>query len=100
VKYNKEMNKETKITLDGLTRYAVINMFLEGMNPIVIRQITGMKDINLNYCQREAWKTSKNKIQLNRYVNSKIRGVYIYDDLYLGKVTNKGLGCCYGTDKF
>lgn len=91
VKYNKKMNKETKITLDGLARYAVINMFLEGMNPIVIRQITGMKDINLNYCQKEAWKTSKNKIQLNRYVNSKIRGVHIYDDLYLGKVINKGM---------
>lgn len=79
-----KMNTETKITLDSLARYAVINMFLEGMNPIVIRQITGMRDINLNYCQREAWK--QNKVQLNRYVNSKIRGTYIYDDLYFGKV--------------
>ncbi len=59
MKYNKKMNKETKITLDGLARYAVINMFHEGVN---------------------------------RYVNSKIRGVHIYDDLYLSKVTNKGLG--------
>lgn len=80
-KCNKKMNSEVKITLDGLARYAVINMFLEGMNPIVIREITGMKDINLNYCQKEAWKINKNKIQLNRYVNSKIRGIHIYDDL-------------------
>lgn len=48
MKYNNKMNKETKNTLDGLARYAIINMFFEGMNPIVIRQITGMKDINLN----------------------------------------------------
>ena len=81
VKCNKKMNSEVKITLDGLARYAVINMFLEGINPIVIRELTGMKDINLNYCQKEAWKISKNKIQLNRYVNSKIRGIHIYDDL-------------------
>ena len=88
VKCNKKMNTETKITLDGLARYAVINMFLEGMNPIVIRQITGMRDINLNYCQREAWKVSKNKIQLNRYVNTKIRGIPVYDDLYVGRITS------------
>lgn len=63
-------------------------MFIEGMNPIIIRQISGMKDINLNYCQRQAWE--KNKIQLNGYVNSKIRGIDIYDDFGLYRAENKG----------
>ena len=83
VKYNKKVDSKAKITLDGLAKYAVINMFLEGMNPIVIGQISGMKEINLNYCQRQAWE--KNKIALNRYVNSKIRGIHIYDDFCLSK---------------
>ncbi len=83
-KYNKRINVEAKITLDGLAKYAVINMFLVGMNPIVIEQISGMKDMNLSYCQRQAWE--KNRVQLNRYVNSKIRGIDIYDNLGIGKI--------------
>lgn len=78
VKYNKRIGSKVKITLDGLAKYAVINMFIEGMNPIIIRQISGMKDINLNYCQRQAWENTK-KISMNSYVNSKIRRVEIYD---------------------
>ena len=81
-KYNKRINVEAKITLDGLAKYAFINMFQAGMNPIVIEQISGMKDINLSYCQRQAWE--KSKVQLNRYVNSKIRGIDIYDNLGKG----------------
>lgn len=87
IKYNKRINVEAKITLDGLAKYAVINMFLVGMNPIIIGQISGMKDINLNYCQRQAWE--KNRVQLNGYVNSKIRGINIYDNLGTGKTTIK-----------
>lgn len=81
-KYNKRINVEAKITLEGLAKYAVINMFLVGMNPIVIEQISGMKDISLSYCQRQAWE--KSKVQLNGYVNSKIRGIDIYDNLGKG----------------
>lgn len=88
VKYNKKINAKSKITLDGLAKFAVINMFYVGMNPIVIGQISGMKDINLNYCQRQAWE--KNKIQLNGYVNSKIRGIDIYDGFGLYRADNKG----------
>ena len=58
-KYNKRINVDAKITLDGLVKYAVINMFLVGMNPIVIEQISRMKDINLSYCQGQAWEKAK-----------------------------------------
>lgn len=84
-RYHKRINADEKITLDGLAKYAVINMFLVGMNPIIIEQISGMKDINLSYCQRQAWE--KNRVQLNGYVNSKIRGIGIFDSL--GKIINQ-----------
>lgn len=87
IRCNKRIQAEAKITLDGLAKYAVINMFLSGMNPIVIEQISGMKDINLSYCQRQAWE--KNKVQLNRYINSKIRGIDIFDNLGLGKISEE-----------
>lgn len=75
--FNKMQDKGRKITLDGLAKYAVINMFFKGMDPIVIRQVTGMKDVVLKYCQQEAWK--KRKPALKTYVNSKFRSIGTYD---------------------
>lgn len=76
--YNARLSKKTKITLDGLSKYAVINMFLAGMNPIVIEKISGMKEVNLKYCQRMAWEMTKPR--LNSYVNSMLRGIKNFDD--------------------
>lgn len=76
--FNKMQDKGEKITLDGLAKYAVINMFSKGMDPIVIRQVTGMRDVVLNYCQYEAWK--KRKQEPRSYVNSQFRSIDTYDD--------------------
>lgn len=76
--FNKMQDKGKRITLDGLAKYAVINMFFIGMDPIVIRQVTGMKDVVLKYCQQEAWK--KRKAELKTYVNSRFRSLDAYDD--------------------
>ncbi|MCI8992180.1 MAG: hypothetical protein HFG80_05550 [Eubacterium sp.] len=76
--FNKMQGGGRKITLDGLAKYAVINMFSIGMDPIVIRQVTGMKDVVLKYCQQEAWK--KRKREIRGYVNSKFRSINAYDD--------------------
>lgn len=75
--FNNMQEKGKKITLDGLAKYALINMFYIGMDPIVIRQVTGMKDVVLNYCQREAWK--KRQEELRTYVNSQFRSLKVYD---------------------
>ena len=53
-------------------------MFYIGMDPIVIGQVTGMKDVVLKYCQQEAWK--RRKEDLKTYVNSKFRSIVVYDD--------------------
>ena len=76
--FNKIQGTGKKITLDGLAKYAVINMFYIGMDPIVIRQVTGMKDVILKYCQQEAWK--KRKESLKNYVNSQFRCIKVYDN--------------------
>ncbi len=76
--FNKIQETGKKITLDGLAKYAVINMFYIGMDPIVIRQVTGMKDVILKYCQQEAWK--KRKESLKNYVNSQFRCIKVYDN--------------------
>lgn len=76
--FNKLQGEGRKITLDGLAKYAVINMFFIGMDPIVVRQVTGMKDVVLKYCQQEAWK--RRKSDLKTYVNSKFRSIGTYDD--------------------
>lgn len=76
--FNKMQGTGKKITLDGLAKYAVINMFYIGMDPIVIRQVTGMKDVILKYCQQEAWK--KRKASLKNYVNSQFRCISVYDN--------------------
>ncbi len=76
--FNKMQGNGRKITLDGLAKYAVINMFFIGMDPIVIRQVTGMKDVVLKYCQQEAWKRRKHV--LKSYVNSQFRSIDAYDD--------------------
>lgn len=67
-------------------------MFCAGMNPIVIEQISGMRDVNLSYCQRQAWE--KDRVQLRGYVNSKIRGVEIFDRL--GKIGSSNKMCYSG----
>lgn len=77
-KFNKMQGRGRKITLDGLAKFAVINMFYIGMDPIVIGQVTGMKDVVLKYCQQEAWK--RRKEDLKTYVNSKFRSIVVYDD--------------------
>lgn len=76
--FNKMQGRGRKITLDGLAKFAVINMFYIGMDPIVIGQVTGMKDVVLKYCQQEAWK--KRKEDLKTYVNSKFRSIVVYDN--------------------
>lgn len=75
---SKEIHAAKKITTTGLSKFAVVNMFLEGMNPITISQITGMKDVQLKYCQRVAYE--KTKGDTNRYINSKLRNIPTYDD--------------------
>lgn len=75
--FNKMQENGKKITLDGLAKYAVINMFSIGMDPIVIRQVTGMKDVVLKYCQQEAWK--RRKTVLKSYVNSQFRSIDAYN---------------------
>lgn len=76
--FNKIQETGKKITLDGLAKYAVINMFSIGMDPIVIRQVTGMKDVVLKYCQQEAWK--RRRKNLTNYVNSQFRSITAYDN--------------------
>lgn len=76
--FNKMQENGKKITLDGLAKYAVINMFSIGMDPIVIRQVTGMKDVVLKYCQQEAWK--RRRKNLTNYVNSQFRSITAYDN--------------------
>lgn len=76
--FNKMQETGKKITLDGLAKYAVINMFSIGMDPIVIRQVTGMKDVVLKYCQQEAWK--RRRKDLTNYVNSQFRSITAYDN--------------------
>lgn len=75
---SKEIHAAKKITTTGLSKFAVVNMFLEGMNPITISQITGVKDVQMKYCQRVAY--DKTKGDTNRYINSKLRNIPTYDD--------------------
>lgn len=75
---SKEIKSSKKITTTSLSKYAVINMFLEGINPITISQISGMKDVNLKYCQQVAYDRTRNNT--NRYINARIRNINTYDD--------------------
>lgn len=74
------VNANNKFTTTSFSKYAVIEMFVKGMNPLIISQISGMKDVNLKYCQYEANKRLNDEFNVNRYVNSKLRGISTYDD--------------------
>ena len=78
VNISREIKATSKITTTALSKYAVINMFLEGINPIIISKITGMKDVNLRYCQQIAYDMTR--LDSNRYINSKIRNIHTFDD--------------------
>lgn len=77
---NIKLKDSKKYTTTSFSKYAVIEMFVKGMNPIIISQISGMGDVNLKYCQNEANKRLNDVLNINRYVNSKIRDIATYDD--------------------
>ena len=67
-------------TLSGLSKYAVIRMFLKGMNPITIGSITGMQLVDLLYCQKRAEEIlSQNELN-SMHINSIMRSVAAYED--------------------
>ena len=66
------------LTTSSLTKYAIINLFEQGLNPTTISEITGAKSDVLEYCQMEA----ANNLQTisNRFINSKIRNIETFED--------------------
>ncbi|CQR54400.1 site-specific integrase [Paenibacillus riograndensis] len=71
----------THLTLSGLSKYAVTNMFIKGMNPITISNISGMKDVDLKNCQQAANRVLNSDNFGNSYINSNFRGMEFYEYL-------------------
>lgn len=75
----------TRITLTGISKYAIINMIKEGINKANIKLITGMQDVVVDDCERcfleQQFQKANDTIILNRDINKKIRGIEMYDKL-------------------
>jgi hypothetical protein len=71
-------------TLEGIAKFGIINQLEAGINPLIVKKITGAKDDVLNYCQEEAVQLiaggDYGKQALNRFINSRIRSVSAYED--------------------
>lgn len=78
----KKLHTTKKFTTTSLSKYAVIEMFIKGINPYIIGQISGMKDVNLKYCQTIANGKLYENYNSNRYINSKMRAIATYDDFH------------------
>lgn len=66
-------------TLTGFSKYAVINMLVEGLNPLAVREVSGVKDTDFKYCEVEAMKILQNE-GLSHHINSHIRDIETFDD--------------------
>ncbi|SFL20748.1 hypothetical protein SAMN03159341_1047 [Paenibacillus sp. 1_12] len=66
-------------TTTGLSKFAIINMILEGINQSTIIDITGVNEIIYRNCQETV--NGELKGNYNRYINYKLRAIQTYDIL-------------------
>jgi hypothetical protein len=64
---------------NGLVKYAIINMLLEGVSETIIKKFTGVGDTIYKSCWNHV--ESKMGLQLDRYIDAKIRNITIFDSL-------------------
>lgn len=81
-KYKNDNSLINKFTTTGLAKYAIIKMLEAGMNVPVIKIVSGMDDDVINDCTKKVYELDK-FIKLNRYINSKIRAIDVYDEMDL-----------------
>lgn len=78
---NADKNGLNRFTATGLAKYAICNMIKQGMNPSIIKLITGMDDIVIDYCIDEVFGLN-NRINLNQYINVKLRATNIFESIH------------------
>ncbi|OMD49474.1 hypothetical protein BSK56_08970 [Paenibacillus borealis] len=64
-------------TPTGISKYAVINMILKGVNQSVIIDLTGFKMETYMYCQQKV--DELKELNRNRYINHMIRGIATFE---------------------
>lgn len=71
--------KKACFTLSGFSKFGVINMLVEGLNPLTVKDVSGISDTNLKYCEKQAIFLLERE-NLNHHINAHIRGIRTFDD--------------------
>ncbi len=76
---NHDDDERNCFTQTGLQKYAIMKMILGGMNESVILDITNQGPEIYDYCQELV--NIDQKVNKNRYINHKIRGIMTFDQI-------------------
>lgn len=72
-----EGQSKNPFTATGLSKFAIINMILQGMSQAVILDVTGVNEVIYNSCQYNA--SNKLSEDYNRHINYKLRAIKTFD---------------------
>jgi site-specific recombinase XerD len=76
---NRLKNYTGRMDVNGIIKYAIINMIYKGVNESLIKKLTGVNQTIYNPCQNEVNKNLA--INANSYLDSKLRSIHTFDKL-------------------